>query len=219
MPVHHQCSWGEAVATLYGIPESKDKELHTKNRTAWNRFMATQLNIKARDALELKGFPADELNPLSPQELTAIEEAFRYRRTQGGDIQFPQIEKVIDFSNVRFHRFEAEGFLFAIDATFFGATFNGFWTLFNRATFNGTASFEQATFDCSAYFGGRSLTTGPPSTARLSVTFTSMARSLDTVVSPSAARPSSTRLTSVPQPSTVRPPSTARHSPRFISTD
>ena len=39
------------LATLYGVPKSRDDELKAKNRTTWNRYFADYLHgLQSRDA-------------------------------------------------------------------------------------------------------------------------------------------------------------------------
>jgi uncharacterized protein YjbI with pentapeptide repeats len=151
------------LATLYGEAGSTDNELHARNRTAWNRFMAAALSEDAR-ALLIKEdrCSAEELEPFSPKELSELEKSFaeRQRQATGGDstagahLLLPDLKlHRIDLSNVTFDRpFYAKGFLIPGRVVFSGA-------IFGRADFSGTtfsddAGFSRATFSDDAVFSG-----------------------------------------------------------------
>ncbi len=161
------------LATLHGEASSADDEVHARNRTAWNRFMAAELTEDDRTLLIEKGrCSAEELVPFLTEELSGVENLFskRYRQEKGeGKIarSVPVIPKLkqdpIDFSNIKFDRsFIAEGFLFPVQnkinfgpfglagppsglANFRGAIFSSDAD-FSDATFLGRADFHGATF-------------------------------------------------------------------------
>ena len=93
------------LATLYGVPESLDQGLRDKNRVAWNRYFAANLDEETRARLIYeKRHPAEELTPFSSEGLTAVAEAFAQRRDLTQCIVLPPPDSMIDFSNVQFDR-------------------------------------------------------------------------------------------------------------------
>jgi hypothetical protein len=55
------------LATLYGVAE------RDRNRVAWNRYFAANLDEETRTKLiEEKRHPAEELTPFSPEELEEV---------------------------------------------------------------------------------------------------------------------------------------------------
>jgi hypothetical protein len=166
------------LATLHGEANSPDDEVHARNRTAWNRFMAAALT-EGDQALLIKErrCSAEELKPFSKEELSEIEKRFaeRHRRatgetgTAGAKPPLPNLKQDrIDFSNVMFDRpFQARGFIFPTQtnvdfgpflsgppsglADFRGAIFSG-TADFSAATFLGRADFKNATFSDGADF-------------------------------------------------------------------
>jgi hypothetical protein len=159
-----ECAW-YLLATLYGVPERGDLELQTRNRVAWNRLMAAQLDDTVISALHANGHPADELKSLSSQELSGVREAFDQRNDAGSQVSFPDLGNslVIDFSNLEFEKpFLTQGFLFVGAVYLSGAKFTK-GASFKRATFGGDlhcigatfkvdCDFECATFNGMAYF-------------------------------------------------------------------
>jgi uncharacterized protein YjbI with pentapeptide repeats len=170
------------LATLYGEAESNDDDLHARNRTAWNRFMAAELTDDARALLIKEGrCSAEDLRPFSPEELSEVEQrsAERCRQatgeagTAGADLPLPDVKQHrIDFSNVKFDRpFLAKGFffpakpdvefgepdfsgaIFSNQADFSGATFSGMAD-FSGTTFSGSVDFSGTTFSGSVDFSG-----------------------------------------------------------------
>jgi uncharacterized protein YjbI with pentapeptide repeats len=179
------------LATLYGEPQEPDydvvdrilrgakkDELREKNRIAWNRYFAANLDNETRARLiEEKRHPVEELTPLSAEELAVVEEAFAKRAGSSVTPVLPPLNFVINFSDVQFdNRVDFAEHLFAWATFFFGATFSGnhnsFYGVtfcggaffdrtiftesasFNEATFSGGASFDEATFYGSASFDG-----------------------------------------------------------------
>jgi hypothetical protein len=130
------------LATLYGVPEAGDEKLKAKNRIAWNRYFAANLDEGARAKLiEDKRHPAEELTPFSPDELREIATAFAKRsKASGKKSALPASNAHIDFSNVEFgQKAFFEGYLFS-NASFF------------QVAFSGEASFGGATFSTETYF-------------------------------------------------------------------
>jgi uncharacterized protein YjbI with pentapeptide repeats len=154
------------LATLYDVPGKGDEELREKNRTAWNRYFAANLDVEARTRLiEEKRHPAEELRPFSSNELREVATAFAERsRASANKPALPASYAKIDFSNVEFefdvsfagYRFSRwavfEGATFSGAAYFQGATFSG-GAVIGRATFSGGASFDGATFSGHTGFG------------------------------------------------------------------
>jgi uncharacterized protein YjbI with pentapeptide repeats len=150
------------LATLHGQPAFTDNDLQARNRTTWNRFMASELTEEARERLIKEGrCCAEELKPFTAEELSEVERLFfeRQRQATGGAgtpaaaPPFPDLkQKDIDFSNVGFNRaFWGAGFFFPRAADFSRATFSGAAD-FSRATFFGPATFSGATFSDLASF-------------------------------------------------------------------
>jgi hypothetical protein len=91
------------LATLYGVPEFRDDELKNKNRDAWNRYFAGNLDEETRARLIYeKRHPAEELTPFSSDELQEVERAFVKRKGSAREMSFPAGSSEIDFSNVQF---------------------------------------------------------------------------------------------------------------------
>src|SRR5258708_38550160 len=69
------------LATLHGEQpvDHSNEELTSKNRLAWNRWIATALNDGERAGLVKNGFPAFELAPFSPEEESAFCRAYAVR--------------------------------------------------------------------------------------------------------------------------------------------
>jgi uncharacterized protein YjbI with pentapeptide repeats len=155
------------LATLYDVPGKGDEELREKNRTAWNRYFAANLDVEARTRLiEEKRHPAEELRPFSSNELREVATAFAERsRASANKPALPASYAKIDFSNVEFefdvsfagYRFSRwavfEGATFSGEADFGGATFPG-GAVFPGAIFSRSANFHGATFSGAAYFQG-----------------------------------------------------------------
>jgi hypothetical protein len=52
------------LATLYGVPEQENQALRNRNRIAWNRYFAANLDEETRARLIYeKRHPAEELTP------------------------------------------------------------------------------------------------------------------------------------------------------------
>src|SRR3954464_9871741 len=92
------------LATLYGQPTRDDTKLETRNRVAWNRYMASKLSEESRATLIAQGrHPAEELMPLSEQDLRAIETIFTARNSPEVINTLSGLEpKEIDFSDLEF---------------------------------------------------------------------------------------------------------------------
>ncbi|MGA9214036.1 MAG: hypothetical protein WBD78_14430 [Methylocella sp.] len=97
------------LATLYGVPEGANFELHKKNRVAWNRYFAAELTEKTRTKLiEEKRQPAEELAPYSPVELQEMAMAFAERckafvkkpRLQASNAMPPPIFQMSNLSRI-----------------------------------------------------------------------------------------------------------------------
>src|ERR1700730_11124619 len=164
------------LATLYGVLTAGDDNLKAKNRIAWNRYFAANLDEEARTKLiEEKRHPAEELTLFSPDELQEVATAFAERsKASPKKLALPACNANIDFSNVDFERdaflsrclFSGEAYFkgatFSGGADFDGATFSGQaafvrasfsrWSDFDGATFSGEAGFEDATFSGEASF-------------------------------------------------------------------
>jgi uncharacterized protein YjbI with pentapeptide repeats len=155
------------LATLYGVPKSWNDEIKAKNRVAWNRYFAANLDERTRTKLiEENRHLAEELTPFSPDVLREIEAAFAERcKAAAKKPELPASNANIDFSNVNFEqvvffggyfysflKVTFDGATFSRDAHFGGATFSGVAT-FEGVIFSGWANFHE-TFFAWAYFGG-----------------------------------------------------------------
>ena len=141
------------LATIYGVPDLHDWKLHSKNRVAWNRYFAATLDKGTRtNLLEEKLYPAEELRPLSSEELQDIVRAFADRcREFGKELVLPEDSANINFSNVEFERaITFNNYLFSGYASFAGATG---MADFQGATFSDLANFEGATFSGTSFHG------------------------------------------------------------------
>ncbi len=144
------------LATLYGVPETAVDELQAKNRVAWNRYFAVNLDEETRTKpIEDKRHPAQELTPCSPEELEEVTRAFAERcKASTKKLALPASDANIDFSNVEFEQDAFfEGYHFSRRSFLASATFFGFAN-FARATFSDDAIFDGATFSGVAFFGG-----------------------------------------------------------------
>jgi hypothetical protein len=139
------------LATLYGVPERGDQELKDKNRRAWNRYFAANLDAKMRTRfVEEKRHPAEELTFFPPKELREVEAAFDKRRGSKM-LDLPSSDARIDFSNVKFDRDVIfEQYLFG-DCSFQEAYFSSeAW--FADATFSDKVIFKGTTFSGEAWY-------------------------------------------------------------------
>jgi uncharacterized protein YjbI with pentapeptide repeats len=159
------------LATLYGVPTTWDVELRAKNRVAWNRYFAANLDEETRTKIiEEKRHLADELTPFSPDELRDVQTAFAERcKASAKKPALPASNADIDFSNVKFERdVFFGGYLFTRCSSYqsatsgralFGSATSGL-ALFGGATYSGDACFEGATFAGGATFGGATFSAG-----------------------------------------------------------
>ena len=150
------------LATLYGVPKVGDYNLKAKNRIAWNRYFAANLDEEARTKLIAENrHPAEELTPFSPDELREVATAFAERfKVSANKPALPASNADIDFSNVDFERDAfLIGYLFSGWADFEGAPFSG-WADFEGVTFSDEAFFAGATFSRTADFNGATFSGG-----------------------------------------------------------
>ena len=133
------------LATLYGVPEPEDHELQLKNRLAWNRYFAANLDEETRkDLIEERQLFEIELVPFSLEELQEIATAFAERcKVLAKELALPSSSADIDFSNLVFEQ----------DAFFEGYSFSRF-SCFRSAVFSGDTSFRGAAFSVLASFDG-----------------------------------------------------------------
>ncbi len=147
------------LATLYGEQKKADSErddlplslfdenLASKNREAWNRWIASALLDEQRAELLKKGINASELAPLTAEERTEFLKVFAKRTTAVP----PDPQEGILFTSVSFETpISFCGFVF-LDAFFYRAAFKDS-AHFNKAVFLGPASFYRATFASYAAF-------------------------------------------------------------------
>ncbi len=159
------------LATLYGVPGRNDKELKAKNRTAWNRYYASQWTNEERERLKGRVDKTD-LAPLDVEELVDIRRQFA-ERAGGSHIDLPGVDSSIDFTEYYFDKeihfgeyiFGDTGFssasfsgdadfrsvIFNRGASFDGATFSGYAD-FGISTFNGYTDFSSTSFSRDAFF-------------------------------------------------------------------
>ena len=147
------------LATLYGVPQSRNGDLQAKNRLTWNRYFVSRLYDETLKTVSVgKRYPEEELTPLSSQELLEIGKDFAKRReiSSARDLVLPSNEAAIDFSDIEFDQeVFFDGYIFSFRGgqtpDFKGAIFyQDVW--FDDAIFNDTASFEGATFSRKASF-------------------------------------------------------------------
>jgi hypothetical protein len=94
------------LATLYGVPVNLLDKTQERNRCAWNRYFAGNLDGEKKVSLiEENLHHSEELTPFSETELRAFKNAFA-ERSKGlkGHIELPASESQVDFSNVKFDR-------------------------------------------------------------------------------------------------------------------
>jgi Pentapeptide repeats (9 copies) len=145
------------LATLYSV--SGDDKTINKNRVTWNRYFAANLDAETRTKLiEEKRHPAEELTPLSLEELQEVATAFAERRKASGvKLALPDSSADINFSNVEFDQDASfKRYLFSRSSSFQDSTFSS-GAIFDGATFAGAtfsfgASFERAAVSVEASF-------------------------------------------------------------------
>jgi hypothetical protein len=136
------------LATLYGEPDGQRdhkarQKLENRNRVAWNRYFAANLDDEVRAHLiGEKRHPEKELTPYSADELDKFAAAFGVRyNSVGADFSMPSAAAFINFDGVEFDR--------PVDFCYYifpdGATFDS-------TTFAWLAGFEGATFFNGAIF-------------------------------------------------------------------
>jgi hypothetical protein len=143
------------LATLYGVPDGEDHELRNKNRIAWNRYFAANLDDETRTKLiEEKRHPKEELTPFLQEELQEVATAFakRCEASPAKNLALPATDAAIDF---KYFEFEQHAFftnyLFSNKSIFQSAIFSSV-ARFVRATFSSDADFIDATFSRVADF-------------------------------------------------------------------
>lgn len=155
------------LATLFGeAPEelrtADGGEITSRNRIAWNRWVATGLTQEQRERLLKIGFPSQELTPLAVGEQREILAQFLTRSGHENQTA-PDPKQVPNFNSTHFeHPAYFDGFLFphmsnfgsaifAKEAHFHGAIFAGD-ILFRATTFVGFADFGEAYFTSATRF-------------------------------------------------------------------
>jgi uncharacterized protein YjbI with pentapeptide repeats len=143
------------LATLYGVPTWEDDLLSKKNRIAWNRYFASNLNEEERAKLiEAKRHKAEELTTFTPEELQEVAAAFAKRcKAAAKKLTLPAGDDNIEFSHVEFEQALFEGYLFNRTSFFISAAFSG-GANFDGAAFSGWAFFDSAAFSSGANFNG-----------------------------------------------------------------
>src|SRR5262249_38099773 len=131
------------------------RELKSRNRTAWNRYMADALCRERREELVNEGGCSNE--EIVPFAVGEIKMAFSKRHkhpTSKASTYLPDLQvDVIDFSNIELTGpFNVEGFCFPKPVTFSGTNFSD-EAIFERTTFCGLADFKDTTFWGLANFG------------------------------------------------------------------
>ena len=112
------------------------EEIVNKNRTAWNRWMASTMTDEERASLVKDGIPPHEVAPLSPEEESAFHQAFVARTGGDGIWRLEALDETIDFGFTHFDR----------PVTFAGFVFTNHIARFQSATFSGRADFRSTRF-------------------------------------------------------------------------
>jgi Pentapeptide repeats (9 copies) len=162
------------LATLHGVPEPLDYKLQEKNRIAWNRYFAANLDEEMQTKLiallrtaegkvkKIAGRSqrrrprlAEELTPATPGQLREIAAAFVKRcKAAAKEFALPATGARIDFTYVEFEQVAYfGGYLFSKNTSFHGAAFSDYAD-FAGAAFSGRASFTGAAFSGDADFDG-----------------------------------------------------------------
>jgi hypothetical protein len=85
--------------------EQENQALRERNRIAWNRYFAANLDEETRARLIYeKRHPAEELTLFSSDDLQEVERAFVKRKGSAREMSFPAGGSEIDFSNVQFDK-------------------------------------------------------------------------------------------------------------------
>jgi uncharacterized protein YjbI with pentapeptide repeats len=108
------------------VPEPENHELQLKNRLAWSRYFAANLDEETRkDMIKERRLFEIELVPFSPEELQEVATAFAERcQALANKPALPSSAADVDFSNVDFeYNASFEQYLFS-GADFVGVTFS-----------------------------------------------------------------------------------------------
>ncbi len=145
------------MATLHGEQKSPptamlmDEELATRNRVAWNRWIATGLTEDERATCILRGVLESDLAPFTNAEAQEVKRLFAERRSNA-KTNAPDPGQAADFSGLVFEQAVSfSGFLFVYRANFSSATFCDV-ARFTSALFLGYANFSSAVFSGSVTF-------------------------------------------------------------------
>ncbi|MGR3341968.1 MAG: pentapeptide repeat-containing protein [Paracoccaceae bacterium] len=146
------------LATIYGEQkgEDVDRELHDKNRRAWNAWACQNLSGEETASLaEDTGLAVEELRGWQPLQ-SEVETHFAKRL--GEDVMIPPPEDRADFSEITISNTVAmENIIFTQLARFDSATFTQA-ARFDSATFTQAAVFNSATFAQLAWFNSATFT-------------------------------------------------------------
>ena len=160
------------LATAYGEPsgeprkyrdkelrarKSRDKELREKNRRAWNRYFAANLDdINRARLINENGYKEEELTRFSQDELQELKKAICKYRGSIWILDLPKTDGSSNFSNVLFDRYvDFRGYLFI--NSLFTALGRPYSTLFRHAIFSHGANFQNAIFFGDARFESSAL--------------------------------------------------------------
>jgi len=154
------------LATVAGEQrkEKIDEDLHAKNRRYWNGYVCRNLSQENRKALaEQLGVVVSDLNPLTKEEIAAVNKAFENKFGGPGRIPYTGQGEKIDLSEASFKSVCFKGFVFPENTSFANSEFAEFCD-FGKAGFRGDvqfynthfmkgANFESSVFIGFAYFG------------------------------------------------------------------
>ena len=156
------------LMTLYGEQDGDevDRDLHDKNRAAWNAWMGQGMSSADRmTAADLDGFELSDVW-VSSDRLDNIRARFSQvwaeRNSETPDPGPPNPEEMADLSKTSFEHKVVLSEMLIDRVRFTGSTFHesvSFWrsvflgkALFNSVTFSGDAIFKRATFDGTVWF-------------------------------------------------------------------
>jgi hypothetical protein len=133
------------LMTLHNFETVKTKDQGKRNRIAWNRIAFSQFNSTPLGSSIKKALPAEEMSPLSAQEIEDYEQML-FRRSNFRFQKLPTIPDEISLRNVFFDEFfMMYGYLFPVPIFFNDSHFSR-GVNFVSATFCETTSFEKCHF-------------------------------------------------------------------------
>jgi hypothetical protein len=163
------------LATLHGEQSVIDDELASKNRIAWNCWIATALSDEERASLVRNGFPNLNLHRSAPKRrLRYVAPTLLGQAAAKKNCHPNRLSLLTTLSRNLITFVTFAGFLFARNADFSSATFSG--SNFSSATFSGDADFSSATFFYATFVEIAASIAASPATSFRQTAFRSFSR-------------------------------------------